>query len=175
MRGRCPWGATAVAAALALIAVGCGTSAVGPDPSAVTRPTTSTSTTAVPPVVSSTTTTVAPPPTTSAPAVKPRPTVPSPPPAVGTVSDAEAAVRARFGPAGDKAVAVARCESGLRPHASSGQYRGLFQISTRWHAARVARMGYTLDQLYDAAVNAHVAWAIWSEQGWRPWPVCGRR
>lgn len=82
----------------------------------------------------------------------------------------ESLIMARWGPEhGPKAVAVARCESGLNPQASNGSHHGLFQISKRWHEARVNRMGYSFEQMYEAQPNIEVAYAIWSEQGWRPW------
>lgn len=67
------------------------------------------------------------------------------------------------------ALRVAKCESGFNPRATNGSHRGLFQISTRWHAARTQRMGYTLEQLWEVGPNISVALAIYNEQGPGPW------
>ena len=79
------------------------------------------------------------------------------------------AIRAAFGPAGEKAVAVAKCESGLRPGARNGPHAGLFQVNTAIHAARIKRMGYTVAQMFQAGPNIAVARALYAESGWRPW------
>ena len=79
---------------------------------------------------------------------------------------------ARFGPdVAEQAVRVAACETGqtFDPGATNGSHRGLFQISTRWHAERVARLGFTLDQLWQARPNIAVAADLYSESGWGPW------
>ncbi len=96
----------------------------------------------------------------------PRPE-PGPPPAPGTV---EAVIHEVFGAHGSPAVGVARCESGLNPHAISrgGGNWGLFQIN-KVHRGRVQAMGYRWEDLLDARVNALVAKAIFDEQGWGPW------
>ena len=57
-------------------------------------------------------------------------------------------------------------ESGGNPRAVGGTSRGLFQINGSAHAARV---GGDLDALFDPATNVRVAYAIWLDQGWRPW------
>jgi soluble lytic murein transglycosylase-like protein len=75
----------------------------------------------------------------------------------------------------DEALAVMTCESGGDKSAvsSTGDY-GLMQINWRWQGSRVAKMGGSLESLYDPAFNVKVAYAIYSEQGWRPW-TCGRK
>ena len=112
-------------------------------------------------VAPSTTTTTLPPTTT----VPPAPAAPTPDP--GSV---EAIIHEIFGPAGDQAVRVARCESGLNPGAISrgGGNWGLFQINTV-HRHRVQRMGYQWEDMLDARANAVVAYSIFQEQGWSPW------
>lgn len=102
--------------------------------------------------------------TTAAPAPEPPPAPPTP------AGEVEALILRYFGPAHyDKAVAVARCESGLNPRAYYAGHAGIFQIAERWHRARVERMGYRWEQMYEAEPNIHVAHTIWTEQGWRPW------
>lgn len=70
----------------------------------------------------------------------------------------------------DKAIAVARCESGLNPAAVSpgGRNVGLFQINTV-HRATVQQMGYQWDQMTDPYVNAKVARVLFNSSGWQPW------
>lgn len=74
-----------------------------------------------------------------------------------------------FGPECGKAIAVAHCESTLNPRAVNGQFRGLFQVGVRIHAARIARLGYTPDQMLEVGPNIAVAVDLRREQGWRPW------
>ena len=105
--------------------------------------------------------------TASVPRVEaPRPD-PGPPPAPGTV---QAVIHEVFGAHGAAAVGVARCESGLNPHAISrgGGNWGLFQIN-KVHRGRVGAMGFAWEDLLDARVNALVAKSIFDEQGWGPW------
>lgn len=68
------------------------------------------------------------------------------------------------------ATTVMLCESRGRAGAvnpASGTI-GLWQIHPI-HRQRVERMGYTLADLTNPAVNLAVAYSIWAEQGWRPW------
>lgn len=68
------------------------------------------------------------------------------------------------------ALCIARAESGLSPtayNAASGT-TGLFQLRPTSQGRRVALMGYTWADMYDALANATVAYAIWHgdlEQG----------
>lgn len=76
-----------------------------------------------------------------------------------------------FGARASSAIAVARCESGLRPGAiSAGQGNwGLFQIN-RVHEDLVEEMGYQWDDLLDARVNSLVAKEVFDAAGgWSPW------
>lgn len=71
-----------------------------------------------------------------------------------------------------EALEVAACESGFNPDAvsPSGGHVGVFQLSTRYHRERAARLGFTWEQVaHDARANATVAADLWAEQGWRPW------
>lgn len=85
--------------------------------------------------------------------------------------DIPAAIRAVFGT--EVAVRVARCESRFDPHATNGEHRGLFQIGVVTHAARIEAMGYSADDMWSVGPNLAVAYAIYSEQGWRPWECHG--
>ena len=82
----------------------------------------------------------------------------------------EAIIVEVFGEAGQSAIAVARCESGLNPGAISrgGGNWGLFQIN-KVHRGRVEAMGYRWEDVLDARVNSLVAYSIFQEQGWGPW------
>jgi hypothetical protein len=73
-----------------------------------------------------------------------------------------------------KAIRVARCESGLNPKATSsgGTYLGLWQFSrTTWKA-----YGGPGDD--PRAVNSYtqttIAWKLFRDRGWAPWPTCGK-
>jgi hypothetical protein len=104
--------------------------------------------------------------------VRPRAAVPQPAPrpaVVSIVGDVQQAICGAFRAACQWALRVARCESGFNPRATNGSHRGLFQISIRWHAARIARMGFTLDQMWEVGPNIAVALAIHEEQGGGPW------
>lgn len=58
------------------------------------------------------------------------------------------------------------CESTMRPNAvSPGGHLGLFQLSPI-HSSRV---GGDSTLFLDPEINTATAYAIWSEQGWRPW------
>lgn len=94
--------------------------------------------------------------------VIPLPT-PAPAPAPVDVSKlpVEELIRHIFGKEGDKAVAVARCESTLRTQAKKGQFLGLFQMG----ANERADYGHGPDAL--AQVLA--AYALFLDRGWQPW------
>ena len=82
-------------------------------------------------------------------------------------STAEHAIEVHFGPFGDDVVEqakrVARCESGLNPSATNGQYLGLFQMGG-YHYWRFE--GGAWDDPY---VNARAAGGLWLQSGWQPW------
>ena len=86
-----------------------------------------------------------------------------------TVASVETAIRTAFGPAGNKAVAVARCESRLIPTARNGVHAGLFQLSRHWHEGRARRLGFAWAQMYEAGPNIAVALDLYREAGWSPW------
>lgn len=71
-----------------------------------------------------------------------------------------------------KALDVARCESGLNPYAynPNGGYYGLFQLSRYWHERLANSMGYGWNQINDPYVNARVARQVYNQSGgWGPW------
>ena len=69
----------------------------------------------------------------------------------------------------EKALAIARCESGLRPDAwSPTQDGGVFQIHVPVHGKRLEELG--LD-IWDPEDNIKFARMLYDESGWRPW-VC---
>lgn len=67
-------------------------------------------------------------------------------------------------------VEVAKCESSLRPDAYNGTNnshdKGLFQISTKYHGAKVKELG--LD-MYDVKDNLAFARILYDEKGLGPW------
>ena len=131
-------------------------------PLAAAEPTTTTNTTAAPTIT-----------TTAAPARKAASTTTTPP--VVPANDIEQAIVggfARFGPAvARQAIDVADCESvGLNPTATGAAgERGLFQIHPDYHQERIARLGFTWDQMYEVGPNIAVAADLYAEQGWSPW------
>ena len=81
-----------------------------------------------------------------------------------------------FGASCSKALRVAKCESGYNPRATNGQYRGLFQIGVRTHAARIAAhhdsdgRAWTADDMYDPAKNIVIALELSNGgRNWGPW------
>jgi hypothetical protein len=124
---------------------------------------------------------------TPAPTAKPRPTPPptprptppptprpTPAPTPGTYSrsQVESQIRAAWQGDDDKAVAVADCESGLNPQASSpsGVNLGLWQMTrSTWQA-----YGGPGDDPRNSSpyVQTQVAWRLFSARGWSPWPGC---
>ncbi len=88
--------------------------------------------------------------------------VPQPPTVPAIIRAAFAAVGASAGTQ-DFAVSVARCESGLNPHATNGQYLGLFQMG-HYHYWRFDGQPWS-----DPEVNARAAAGLWADSGWGPW------
>lgn len=74
-----------------------------------------------------------------------------------------------YGQNGDAMLRVARCESGLNPHAvgGGGAYHGLFQFVP----STFANTPYGEYDIYDPWANANAASWIWSEGGKSAW-VC---
>lgn len=77
----------------------------------------------------------------------------------------------------DAFLAVAVCESGLRPRALSpnGLYAGLFQHAVRYWPARARRAGYAGASVFDPVANAAVSARLWRVSGPHHWPTCARR
>jgi hypothetical protein len=71
------------------------------------------------------------------------------------------------------AVRIAACESGggdpmgIQPQVVSRGNYGMFQINWTAQQNRVARLGFTKDQLLDPVVNARVAADLWMDLGRR--------
>lgn len=55
--------------------------------------------------------------------------------------------------------------------ARNGRYFGLFQVDSYTHPYT---FGFAPDDLFDVRVNVWIAYNLWLEGGWKPWPVCGR-
>jgi len=89
----------------------------------------------------------------------------------GDTAAAEQLVRLFWHPDDDKAVQIARRESGLRCNARNprSSASGLFQ-TLQLHAPRAQRMGLSWGQVQSSCLaNIAVARALYAEQGWRPW------
>lgn len=86
-------------------------------------------------------------------------------------TDIESLIRQEFGSEGDKAVAIAKCESSLDPsrigdkHMDYWSY-GLFQINQTWHK-------YSKETLLDPVQNVRIAHEIYLKGGWDRWS-CNR-
>lgn len=76
-----------------------------------------------------------------------------------------------FGGETQRALAVARCESGLNPGAMSpgGGNHGLFQINNVHRGNFQSVTGAPWSARYDAEMNTRFAHWLWSQQGWGPW------
>jgi len=77
------------------------------------------------------------------------------------------------GPA--RAVAVARCESDLRPHAfNSRGYAGLFQQAIRYWPGRADRWGQPDRSVFNGRANIIVSIRMAAAAGsWNAWAGCG--
>jgi hypothetical protein len=71
----------------------------------------------------------------------------------------------------ERALTIARRESGLRPDAYNGHCcYGLFQIYFEANRSLMATLGVTsASQLLDARTNTNVAYAMYQRSGWQPW------
>ncbi len=111
------------------------------------------------------------PPTTQAPTEPPTTEAVAPPQNTYSKADVEAIIRSTF-PAeeADEAVRIATRESNLVPTVRNWCCYGLFQIYFKMNKKTLASVGVTSpEQLYDPAVNAQAAYAIFQRSGWAPW------
>jgi hypothetical protein len=78
-------------------------------------------------------------------------------------SDPKAAIRWVWGDQAEKAINVARCETGgtFSVYAQNGQYLGLFQMGS-WARSRYGHG-------YDALTQARAAYANYRDNGWSQW------
>jgi hypothetical protein len=74
-----------------------------------------------------------------------------------------------------RAVAVARCESDLRPNAyNPNGYAGLFQQATRYWPDRAAYWGQPNRSVFNGRANVIVSIRMAADAGtWRAWAGCG--
>jgi hypothetical protein len=82
-------------------------------------------------------------------------------------------IRAAWGGNDRRAIRVARCESSLNPKAvsPSGTYRGLWQFS---RATWADYDGPGTDPIkVNARRQTEVAYRLFLDRGWQPWPTCG--
>lgn len=78
----------------------------------------------------------------------------------------EEKIRATFPESPDRAVAIAKCESGLNPKAVSPTHdSGLMQLNDV-HDTRLKELG--LDK-FDVDDNLTFARILYDERGWKPW------
>jgi hypothetical protein len=69
----------------------------------------------------------------------------------------------------DKAVAVARCESGLDPGASGAGNAGVFQQRVVYWGARARAFGFAGASVYDGRANVIVSIRMAHAGGWDAW------
>lgn len=100
---------------------------------------------------------------------------PAPAPAPTPVNAAPGSVQdiiaRNFGGQTSKAIAVARCESGLNPGAMSpgGGNHGLFQINNVHSGTFQSVTGAPWSARYDAETNTRFAKWLYNQSGWGPW------
>jgi len=71
------------------------------------------------------------------------------------------------------ALRIAICESSLNTNAyNPAGYGGLFQHSIAAWDSRAAAAGWAGASIYDGAANTAVAYWLYSQSGWSPWPNC---
>ncbi len=71
------------------------------------------------------------------------------------------------------ALRIAICESSLNTNAyNPAGYGGLFQHSISAWDSRAAAAGWAGASIYDGAANTAVAYWLYSQSGWSPWPNC---
>jgi hypothetical protein len=98
--------------------------------------------------------------------------VASPPADAWTREGVRRAIRRAWGGNDRKAIRVANCESGLNPNATSpgGTYLGLWQFSrSTWRAYGGPGNDPRDVSAYRQTV---VAWRLFRDRGWSPWPSC---
>lgn len=80
-----------------------------------------------------------------------------------------------FGSIAPEAIAIAHCESGYNPRATSptNDY-GLFQINTVHQAEFTRVTGQPWSQVFDVYWNTVYAKHLYDASGWRPW-ACSTR
>lgn len=69
----------------------------------------------------------------------------------------------------DKAIAVARCESGLRPRATGNGNAGIYQHRVIYWPDRADTFGFDGWSVYNARANIMVAIRMVHRGGWTPW------
>lgn len=73
----------------------------------------------------------------------------------------------------DVALRIARCESSLNTNAyNPAGYGGLFQHSIAYWDSRASAAGWAGASIYDGEANTAVAFWLYSQSGWSPWPNC---
>jgi len=96
-----------------------------------------------------------------------------PAPAPVVLTDAESVICAVWGDLCAKALRVAACESGPDYYAGYSAHVGTFQIYPG-HAGRFSARGWDYwtdgDDIY---ANSVIAYEIFLDSGWQPWPYCG--
>ena len=124
--------------------------------------------------VPATTTTLAPTTTTTEP--PPETTTTTSPEYSGVLSESEARqLFSRYFSGDDVEVAlrVAICESSLNTNAyNPAGYGGLFQHAIAYWDSRAAAAGWAGASIYDGEANTAVAYWLFSQSGWSPWPNC---
>jgi len=100
-------------------------------------------------------------------------TTASPPAEAHDVRRVKRAIRIAWQGNDRRAIRVAKCESSLNPKAvsPSGKYRGLWQFD---RATWKAYGGPGRDPIkVGARRQTQVAWRLFVDRGWQPWPTCG--
>ncbi len=83
---------------------------------------------------------------------------------------------AQYGVDGNKALRIAKCESGLNPRAIGykGLYGGLYQQAFQYWHARATAAGIPGADILDADANIKVSMMM-ARDGFHHWPVCSKK
>ncbi len=83
----------------------------------------------------------------------------------------------QYGVDGNRALRIAKCESGLNPSitSSNGLYGGVYQQAYKYWPARAASVGLAGANILDADANIKVSIMMMAKDGFYHWPRCSKK
>jgi hypothetical protein len=105
----------------------------------------------------------------------PEPTVSAPVAVSGDIQGIIVAAANKYGIDPQRALRIAKCESGFNPnavnlgYAENGNPSGLFQHLSGYWPARAAKYGYAGASVFDPVANANVTMGMWRDGGAGAW------